>query len=447
MQRVCVQMSIIKTVIIISCLLALPGVSSAADRVYTLQDAYAAALASNERVRIAREDVVQAESRIEQAFSYIYPRISGQAGYTRYNEVLPPSNSFVFQPLDEFRAGIVLTQPLYTGGRTLAAYRMAKVMREQSVYSLNSVRQQTLMDVSEAYYTVLRAMRIVEVSRESLNRMERHRAVTEKEASTRRTKANMSALLRANTLVSQASIALTRAEDGLRIARMRLSFLTGLPTDAVISEPGPLDSPADGFDRLKEIAYENRDDYRAARMNERIASENITIVKGGHYPQAALEGAVRYLDSDPETMMDGTTYYGGIRLQVPIFEGGLMKAEVSEARSRLRQAELSSELLRRSIETEVYESWVGLATTSSVLIASKTQLDDARRNFQNVESLFAEGLASSLSLIDAQQALLAAEIEYVNALYDRDIAVLRLQKAVGIIGKTDIAVASSTSSW
>ena len=39
-------------------------------------------------------------------------------------------------------------------------------------------------------------------------------------------------------------------------------------------------------------------------------------------------------------MLDGTTYYGGLRLQVPIFEGGLMKAELSEARSRRRQAEL-----------------------------------------------------------------------------------------------------------
>lgn len=409
--------------------------SFAGQSVYTLQDAYYAALASNEVVKIAEENVVQSEARVEQAFTYLYPRITGEAGYTRFNEVLPPDRSFVFQPIEEARAGLVLSQPLYTGGRTFAAYRMAKDMREASKHGVMFTRQETMMSVAEAYYGVLKAQRIVDVSRDSYGRMLRHKKVTEREAATRRTKANMSALLRANTLVSQAGIVLARAEDGLKVARHRLSFLTNFPEDAVLSEPEPLQPPNEDMTQLIDTAVSQREDYKAARRNTRIAEENVTIVRGAHYPQLSLEGALQYKESDPNTMTDGTIYYGGIRLSVPIFEGGLMKAEVAEARSKLRQAELSDLLLRRSIETEVYEARVNLDTATTVLQVSKSQYNDAMMNFQTVESLFAEGLATSLSLIDAEQALSAAEREYVNAVYDHQLAILRLKKSVGLLGR------------
>lgn len=417
------------------CLLFSSVPSLGGERVYTLEDAYSAALSFNESVKISEEGLVQAESRVDQAFSYVYPRITGQAGYTHYNEVLPPDNSFVFQPLEEVRAKLVLTQPIYTGGRTFAAYRLAKTLREAGRYGLESVKQETIMNVSEAYYAVLKASRLVEVSRDSLRRMERHRVVTEREAMTRRTKANQSALLRANTLVSQASIILTRAEDELRIAKRRLSFLTGLPEDAALAEPAPSAVPSDDIGLLTTLALENRGEYAAVRMNRAAALENITIVKGAHYPQASFEGSIQYLASDPDTMMDGTNYYGGLRLQIPIFEGGLMRAEAAEAKSKLRQAELQEALIRRSIETEVYEAWVRLKTTDSVLQASQSQYEDAQRNFRNIEALFSDGIASSLSLIDAQQALFIAEREYVNALYDRQLAVLRLMRSVGLLGR------------
>ncbi|HAK59534.1 MAG TPA: hypothetical protein DCO77_03995, partial [Nitrospiraceae bacterium] len=143
---------------ILSILLALTATHSfAADRVYTLQDAYEAALGTSEIVKIAEEGVVQAESIVDQAWTYVYPRLTGEAGYTRYNEILPPSGGFVFQPLDDFRAGLILTQPLYTGGRTFAALRSAKKLRAVSRGELKATKQDTLLNVAEAYYGVLRA--------------------------------------------------------------------------------------------------------------------------------------------------------------------------------------------------------------------------------------------------------------------------------------------------
>jgi outer membrane protein len=276
---------------------------------------------------------------------------------------------------------------------------------------------------------------MVERSRDSVERMERHKRVTEQEAATRKTKANISNLLRARTLVSQARIFLTRDENNLRVARQRLNLVTSLPESARLTEPSPQTDPGKTLDQLKTIALGNRNDYAASKLAEKVAAENITIVKGSHYPQVYAEAAYRYTDSDPATMLDGSIHYGGVRLAVPLFEGGLMKAEVSEARSKHRQSELSRQRLERAIETDVHESYVDYQTLTSVLDAVQKQHEDARSNFRAVESLFAQGLVSSLALIDAQQALFLTERELVNAIYDQQLAILRLKKSVGILGK------------
>lgn len=408
----------------------------AGENVVTLEDAYAAALSTNEYIKMAEEGVSQSESRVDQAGTYLYPRLVAQGAYTRYDDTLPPGeSSFLFQPLEQFRAGLILTQPLYTGGRTFAALRTAEKMRESNASSLSAARQDLLISVSEAYYGVLKAQKAVEISRHSLERMERHKQVTEREAATRKNKANVSALLRANTLVSQARISLVRAQDGFKIAREKLGLLTSVPMDAVLAEPKPLDQPSENLEILKESALKNRDDYAGSKLNQSIAKENVTIVRGGHYPQIYAEAGVTYTDSRPATMLDATSYYGGLRLQIPLFEGGLMKSEVSEAKSKQRQAELSTGFLRKTIESDVNEAYVNLQTITSVLETAKIQKEYAKENFDTVEDMFAEGLAPSLSLIDAEQALNMAERELVNAGYDRQVAILKLKKSIGVLGK------------
>lgn len=430
----------IRSIIIL--ILFAAGVQDAAGEtaVITLQDSYDAALKSYEGVKISEESVVQAESKVDQAWTYIYPRLTAFGAYTRYNETLPPNGgAFLFQPLGQTQASLVLTQPLYTGGRTLAALRAAQTMRESSRSDLSSTKQSIMLGVAEAYYAVIRAQKQVEVSKDSVERMERHKKVTEHEARTRKTKTNVSALLRANTLVDQARIGLIRAGDGLRIARQKLNLLTGLPDDLPLADPPALSMPEGTVRALQDTALTSRDDLTSSKLNTQVAKEFVTITAGGHRPQVYAEAGMTYVDSSPATMIDATTYYGGLRIQIPIFEGGLEKAEVSEARSKQRQAELASVLLKRSIGNEVQEAYINCQTVNAVLETAKVQHGYAKSNFDTVESLFSEGLVPSLSLIDAQQALSLVEFELVAATYEQQLAILRLQNKMGLLGKQPAA--------
>src|SRR5512135_1487814 len=84
---------------------AAASVARAEGAVYTLQDAYSAALQTNEVVKISQENTVQADSRVDQAWAYIYPNVTGHGSYVRYNEILPPNGGqTIFQPLGQFQA-------------------------------------------------------------------------------------------------------------------------------------------------------------------------------------------------------------------------------------------------------------------------------------------------------------------------------------------------------
>lgn len=402
----------------------------------TLQEAYDAALRSNETIKIMRESRVQAESRVDQAKTYIYPRLTALGGYTVYSDTIPSSGEgFLFQPNEQVSASLVLNQPLYTGGRTMAALRTAKKMEESSSAGLSAAQQDLMLNVAGAYYGALKASRSVDISKRSLERMEHHQEVTEREAATRKSKATRSAMLRARSLVSQARIALVRSQDGLKVAQDKLALLTKLPMDAKLEEPQANEAPRENLEQLQTAATENRQDLAAARINKSIADEYITITKGAHYPQLAAVAGASYLNSNPELLMDATTYYAGLRLQIPIFEGGLQKAEVAEARSKARQAELTRDFLRQAVASDVHEAWVNLQTSNSVLETAQQQLAYAKESFEAAEGLFSEGLLPSISLIDAEQGLTMAEREVMNTTYDRQLAILRLKKSVGMLGK------------
>jgi len=208
-----------------------------------------------------------------------------------------------------------------------------------------------------------------------------------------------------------------------------------LPEDVALADPPALEATPGTLPALQEQALLYRDDYTSSRLGQKVAKENVAITAGAHYPQVYAEGGLQYVDSSPATMLDATTYYGGIVLQVPIFEGGLMKAEVAEAKSKQRQAELSTELLKRTIQSDVAEAYINYQALTTVLATTKTQFEYARKNFDAVEALFAEGLLPSLSVIDAQQALFLAERELVTATFEQQLAILRLQKSIGILGK------------
>ncbi len=120
-------------------------------------------------------------------------------------------------------------------------------------------------------------------------------------------------------------------------------------------------------------------------------------------------------------------------MNFPFFEGGLRKAEVSEARARERQAAFYYEIMKKAIEIEVRTGYLDLVTQKGILRFLSDQLLFARENYRAVERQYEFGLTNSLDVMDANTLLVSAERKVASAEYGYRLALLTIKKATGTL--------------
>jgi outer membrane protein TolC len=124
------------------------------------------------------------------------------------------------------------------------------------------------------------------------------------------------------------------------------------------------------------------------------------------------------------------TFQGGV--SVPLFTGGRIKGDITQAEAQLRQNKAEAENLRGQVDYDVRTAFLNLN-------AAKEQVDVAQRNVELAnESLarskdrFTSGVTDSVEVVQAEQALASANDQYITSLYNHNFAKLSLARALGV---------------
>ncbi len=426
----CITLLLSTLVILLFLICPSTGVS-AAERTITLMDAYRMALKNHEAVKISGERLFQSEKNLDKAKTLILPTLTAEGAYRKYDQQKTAA-TFLIQPDDTKRFDLVLSQPLYLGGRALSARRRARMEVAETKEALDATREGIIMDTSRAYFNLLKAGKDLDIKEAALKRAKERKKVAESRF--RVGGATKAAVLREEAEVAKAEAELTDAERVLRNARDVLISLTGSGGDIEVSEPlidFPLKADLEG---LIATALERRRDYRRADIAKDIASEGIRYAKGNFLPTLKLEGAYSWRDQDPRTtFFQKETLFGGVVLTYPLFEGGLRRAELAEARSRYRERALERAGLRREIELEVRAAFNDMEALNAVIESYRRQVAFAEENYDMVYTQYKHGLATSVDVVDADTILVSAHRGLMNARYDRQVAILALKYRTGTL--------------
>lgn len=424
-----------KAVIVLSLislsLFAREGFSLAGEKTLTLEEAYRMAISNHETVKTAAEGVAQAESNVDKATSRLLPSITAGGSYTRYTEK-KLSGALAIQPDDSSSLDLKISQPLYSGGREWSARRQAKMGMEISRLGLESAKENIILSTANAYFGVLKARKDVEIKDAALKRaIERGKLAS---ASFKAGTVTRTAVLRAEAESSGAEAALTRAVSRLLDVKNNLRRLVGGVEDISVEEPlGHVFNEARVEDLVK-MALENRRAYKQSALDEKVAGEGISYAKGNFLPSLSLKGEYSHRDQDPQTafFVENSTS-ASVVLTYPIFEGGLRKAELSEARSRLRESELRRLSLKGDIEVEVMEAYNNLVAVRAVIDSYEKQRSFAEEDYKMVFEQYRWGLATTLDVIDADTTFISAQRSLMNARYDFELASLQLKYSTGTL--------------
>lgn len=419
---------------------------------YTLEDLYRFALERSERIKISEEDVVISEKTKDKALSFLFPRISTTGSYTTYHDRKISDSNSLIQPYETSSWSLRLDQTLSTSGRELVALGIAKDGVKKSRQDLISVKETYILNVTYAYYDLLRAGKLLEISKQNIERLEKY-----KKAAALRLKLGeitKTTLLRAEAELSGARSDLVRAQNLVRAAKVILQRIVGLEEEFEVFdmyESGMIDlrnagepNDVEGIEEcisdqaqvgcLKDVAYRERSDIKALEIQKRMADAQVRYTKGAEWPTLSIEGAYVGRRDIPETSsLIRDNLYGGLKLSFPLFEGGLRRAEIQEALARKRQVEYTLQDLKRSVAVDVENAYLDYMTQRGILRSLVDQFAFADDNYKAVSKQFEFGLAQSIDVVDANTALVSAQTQLTQALYNYRQSIVRLKRVTGVL--------------
>jgi outer membrane protein TolC len=220
-----------------------------------------------------------------------------------------------------------------------------------------------------------------------------------------------------------------------------LKFLVGVPAQDSIVLTTEF-SEADllgGVPMDTAYSYQNRNDFQSLQIQKQLNDFDIRRYQAAYYPTLNLNAA--YQKNAAGNTYDlftpsGTWFtssYIGLSLNVPIFEGFAKNARLKKARITAALTNEQVENLKLSIGQEVAQARNTFMNAVRTMTAQKSNMQTADLVYSQTKKKFESGLSTNTDLSNAQQDLITAQYNYVNALYTAVIAKVDFLKAIGKI--------------
>ena len=331
---------------------------------------------------------------------------------------------------------ISLQQPLFVGGKIIAANKMAGLAEQLARSEYEGSYDEILVAVDQAYWQVVSVAQkkklaesyaaLLDNMLENVQKSVAAGVATEADALTIKVRRN------------EAAMTATKAGNGLILAKMMLCKQTGLPLDSEIRlvdedlEIVPL--PEAEPDRSMEEIYASRSETKRLDLAARIYDEKVKIARADMLPQVALTANYVLMNhnmNDGFQNKFGSNWAAGVMVRIPIFHGmealnktRKAKAEAAIYRTRLNDAQEMINMQVTQLRQQGREAQERLAMAQS-------NLESADENLRAANIGFEAGVVDMNTTLGAQTAWLKAHSELIDAGIELQMNNSRLKQAQG----------------
>lgn len=226
---------------------------------------------------------------------------------------------------------------------------------------------------------------------------------------------------------------LSIARNNFEIAKLNLARAVGLPLgqrfDLVDELPYADLNPPSVEDALS-AASKTRSDFRAAADSVKTAQQQVSAARAERYPVVATSGDYGVQGPNFGRLHGSFEFQAGV--SVPLFTGGRIKGDVTEAEAALRQRKAEAENLRGQIDYDVRTAFLNLQAAKEQITVARQNVDLANENLSRSQERFSAGVTDSVEVVQAEQALASANDQYIAALYGHNLSKLQLARALGV---------------
>lgn len=372
-------------------LILLLGSAQAAPSPVSLEQAYQAALTKTETVSVAQSRLKQSDAREKQINGRFLPKLSLGGSWQRQDRTWGHETH-----TDEVTTRLTLSQSIFVGGQDTALSKMRKNETASLKHRLTSTQQDLYANVAKSYYAVLAAeseygniQKAAKLAQERIDEMRKRMNIG-------RSKNSDVLAARAQLAVLQAQ--LLSAQGQLAVARDSFTFITGLGLDAKLAQPETKTPTAVSLDSLLK-ALDTHPEIEELRLRKEMSLQEARAAASGHYP--SLDLTSNYYLSHTGRLPRENYWDLTLGLTIPLYSGGIIQAQVREAKEKEVEAELLLKQKRRELEAGVRSVHNTLTSTLEQVKSLEQALSVTEQNYQEQVKEYRFSLATNIDVIQA----------------------------------------------
>jgi hydrophobic/amphiphilic exporter-1 (mainly G- bacteria), HAE1 family len=412
-----------------------------------LGELIAIALAENKDLAVAAARVEEQRALVARAGAARWPSLDAVASAksTRASRAsVPALPAGVDSEGTIWKAELGASWELDLWGRLRSADEAARAELLATEWARRGVVTTLVADVGLAWFDLLEVDAELAIARRTLESRRRSLFLVQRRHDEQL--ASTLDLARAQAEVESAAALVPELERRAERGENRLAVLLGrnpgpiARRTALASTPVPPRVPAG----LPSSLLARRPDLQEARLRLEAANARVGEAWAETFPSISLTGAFGSESGDLSDLFHGPAraWRLGPQVSMPLFDAGRRRAGVDAADARARQAVALLEQAVQQAFREVEDALVDHREVAAVAEHQAALVAHLRRAHDLADQRFREGITAQLEVLDAQRALLAAELDLARTQRDRLAAVVRLHAALGGGWQTPETIAS-----
>jgi len=420
---------------------------SVATPINTLTQALSVAYYNNATLQEQRAALRQADENVPAAISGWRPTVTldGSAGrvvgsatqFIPAEGFSPSSSEKLEENRDEATGQATLTQPIYSGGKTVDSTREAKNAVYAQRAQLLAAEQTVFLDVVTDYVTVISDKDLLALDQNNVEVLRRQLQATNDQFQIG--DITLTSVAQARAALAQAKAQVAIAVGNLQIAQENFRHDVGqYPGD--LTPPQPLDLPVASSATAGAQAQNNNPNVIAAEFTNAANEDAIDVAFSALLPQVSIQasGYIESNPSGPRSQESGGSVLG--QLTVPLYQGGQEYAAIRQARAKAQESFASIIDAKRSAYAQATQSWEGFVASRAAVLSTNIEIRANAIALDGTEREEIVGTRDTLDVLNAQQLLLQSQDQQVQNISNLVTESYTVAVAIGRLTATDLGL-------
>lgn len=313
-----------------------------------------------------------------------------------------------------------------------AQIEAAKYSRDGSGAALTEAAQTAKLTAATNYLSLIMSRNKVSVAEQTVRDYEEHlrNANLQYQVGI----VSKSDVLATNTRLANAKTNLVEAKNAANLAEAKFNNHVGLPVSTpIVTADKELTYAPYGIslESAKSYGVAHRGSIVQAAMLVKGAEEKLRRADASDIPTVNAS-ASRGMKGSQWSGNDSKDWSVGATLSWNVWDGGQSKANVTAEKANVEKVKEAYAQTIETVQLQIQEGYLNLKAAEQKIQSTHAAVEAGQEDFRIKTLRYRSGVGTNVDVLDAETSLATARNNYVDALYNYNLSIATLEKAMGI---------------